>query len=250
MYSFHSKIPSNIDLYREIGETQVNIFSINQGLFIFVTIFLLVQASGQILVSTALDVVVWCTKTFCQKVWEKCWFADASKQVLENGSTTQKLVHCLASKGCHKSWIWPRIHSCILVHAKSCNYLPPELCHEALNQLANKATQATGSNVSPLSITELDANSSSFEQASKRQKTGLGSEHQMGKEMGAFLAEGKKQWKEWVDRVLMKFVVCAGLLPTIFDTMEFKEFATILNSSWNPPSSSTIAGKLILEEAA
>ena len=76
MHSSHRKVPSNTDLYREIGETQVNIFSINQGLFFFVTIFLLVQASGQILVSTALDVVVWCAKTFCQKVWEKYWFAD------------------------------------------------------------------------------------------------------------------------------------------------------------------------------
>ena len=79
MYSSYRKISSNTDLYRNIGESQVNIFSINQGLFFFVTIFLLIQASGQILVSTALDVVVWCAKTFCQKVWEKCCFADVHR---------------------------------------------------------------------------------------------------------------------------------------------------------------------------
>ena len=72
----------------------------------------------------------------------------------------------------------------------------------------------------------------------------------MGKEMDAFLAEGKKQWKVRVDKALMKFIVCAGLPPTVLDATEFKEFATILNSGWNPPSSSTITRKLIPEEAA
>ena len=112
--------------------------------------------------------------------------------------------------------------------------------------------QATGSNVAPLSIAELDsdAHPSSSEQASKRQKTGPGSERRMGKEMDAFLAEGKKQWKVRVDKALMKFIVCAGLPPTVLDATEFKEFATILNSGWNPPSSSTITRKLIPEEAA
>ena len=31
MYNSHRKVPSNTDLYRKIGETQVNIFNINQG---------------------------------------------------------------------------------------------------------------------------------------------------------------------------------------------------------------------------
>ncbi|KAF8119348.1 hypothetical protein EV363DRAFT_1199666 [Boletus edulis] len=163
----------------------------------------------------------------------------------ENGTGVQKLVRCLASKGCHKNWVWPRNRQRILVHAKTCDYLPDNLRREALEHIASNgsAQSLSGPLVPPTSQVPT-------EKAIKRQKTGPTTERQIGKEMDAFLTKGKKQWKGHVDKALMKFAVCAGIPPTVFDAAEFKELASILNSSWNPPSSSTITGRLIPEEAA
>ena len=54
--------------------------------------------------------VLWYVKTFCEKVWEKCRFADESEDTVKHGPWLFKeLRMCVTYKGCrrhhlHRLW--------------------------------------------------------------------------------------------------------------------------------------------------
>ncbi|KIK11780.1 hypothetical protein PISMIDRAFT_19235 [Pisolithus microcarpus 441] len=62
--------------------------------------------------------------------------------------------------------------------------------------------------------------------------------------------EGRKKQKETGDYHIMKFIVCCGIPPTVVDSAEWKEVVAALNPHYQPPSSTTLTEKLIVNEAA
>ncbi|KAI6137386.1 hypothetical protein F5141DRAFT_1060216 [Pisolithus sp. B1] len=62
--------------------------------------------------------------------------------------------------------------------------------------------------------------------------------------------EGRKKQKETGDYHIMKFIVCCGIPPTVVDSAEWKEMVAVLNPHYQPPSSTTLTEKLIVNEAA
>lgn len=62
--------------------------------------------------------------------------------------------------------------------------------------------------------------------------------------------EGRKVLKERADYAVMKYFVCCGIPPSIADTDEFKNLVSVLNSTYSPPSATTLEDKLIANEGA
>ncbi|KAI6161593.1 hypothetical protein EDD17DRAFT_1509102 [Pisolithus thermaeus] len=62
--------------------------------------------------------------------------------------------------------------------------------------------------------------------------------------------EGKKKQKEKTDYHLMKCIVCCGIPPKVVDSAEWKSMMAALNPYYQPPSSTTLMEKLIINEAA
>jgi len=52
------------------------------------------------------------------------------------------------------------------------------------------------------------------------------------------------------DYHLMKCIVCCGIPPTVVDSNEWKEMLAALNPFYQPPSSTTLTERLIVNEAA
>ncbi len=63
-------------------------------------------------------------------------------------------------------------------------------------------------------------------------------------------AAGKKELQKSANNALVLLIVDSGIPPSIVDKPRFKNFCTILNPKYNPPSSTTIRDVLIPAESA
>jgi hypothetical protein len=65
-----------------------------------------------------------------------------------------------------------------------------------------------------------------------------------------FVKEGRKVFQDKADHALLVFVTCCGIPPKVVDSREFKSFVSVLNTSYKPPSETTLRDNLIPDEAA
>ncbi|RDB30113.1 hypothetical protein Hypma_013941 [Hypsizygus marmoreus] len=176
----------------------------------------------------------------------------------------KKVLHCLASTGCHTSWGWPQNRQCILTHSMTCRFLPLHLQQAAIDQLAAKAggppvAVPSGSNeanavevdkeVSPRKCVKTSSAIASHSEPTLDIQIGTSS-----RMLDTFIAKGRKKalgdLKATGDNALLLFLICCAIPPVVIDSVHFKRFIQTLNPNYPPPSSSTVVNKLVPDEAA
>src|SRR5262245_9794117 len=83
--------------------------------------------------------------------------------------------------------------------------------------------------------------------APKRAKTKSDVMTAMGS--GPFKEFFRKGLQDSADHALLLFITCNGIPPTVVNSPKFKNFVSVLNISYNPPSETTLSDKLIPNEA-
>jgi hypothetical protein len=166
----------------------------------------------------------------------------------------KKRVRCLGSKGCGITWKWPRARQRIFKHAKDCQYLPVGLHRKVRDEMAKNA-------VGPKAQVEVDNNGEASETEVEVVETGRGlkraktdsaitSTLNSGKAFGGFVREGRKALQDRATHALLLFITCCGVPPKVVDSLEFKNFVSVLNSDYSPPSETTLSDRYIPDEAA
>ncbi|KAI6018850.1 hypothetical protein EDC04DRAFT_2576223, partial [Pisolithus marmoratus] len=155
----------------------------------------------------------------------------------------EEIVTCIGSKGCHQIWASPQNRQRVLGHLAKCTYTDAKLRQKCIEALSSKA-------IGPIpemgfSTMEMDVKKVPVPLVQTK-KRNLGN----AKLTTIITNEGKKKQKEKNDYHLMKCIVCCGIPPKVVDSAEWKEMMAALNPYYQPPSSTTLTEKLIVNEAA
>jgi hypothetical protein len=164
-------------------------------------------------------------------------------------------VRCIASSKCNTLWVHPRNKRRVIGHAadvSECPSMPAELRDEAINAMAQKAIgdKFRMPDVSTSASRLLDGPSTNLKRTRTESDAGTVASTSKKPMLDVFITEGNKALKTNGDYALMLFITCAGVPPSIVDSDHFKKLVGVLNPAYKPPSSSTLAEKLIPEEAA
>lgn len=65
-----------------------------------------------------------------------------------------------------------------------------------------------------------------------------------------YQTEGKKAIKEKADQALVEFIICCGIPPRVLQKRHFRDFVSVLNGKYSPPSRSTFEDSLVPSYAA
>lgn len=185
-------------------------------------------------------------------------------------SESKKYVRCIGSKWCGKFWVWKRNKQRILDHANKCRYIPADLRREVLEELAAQDVAP------PLHIRKEDADwisndddpNNSTQRPSKRPRVDLGHAATGNKGAGAAFKIGKQSalptnttatsldgyvkqgLQDKADHALTVMITCNGIPPNVVKSRSFKNFVSVLNAKYSPPSRSTLSERLIPSHAA
>jgi hypothetical protein len=164
-------------------------------------------------------------------------------------------VRCAGSKGCKKTWTYPRARGRIFTHAQDCAYLGPTLQAQARNEKAKGSAGPRASILSSNGRTDTEDDAQDSLRVVKRAKTepAIASSSNQGtgnSMLATFVKTGRKELKNNADHALLLFITCNGIPPSVINSREFKRFCSTLNTSYDPPSETTLSEKLIPAEAA
>lgn len=154
------------------------------------------------------------------------------------------LIRCIGSQGCHQTWASPRNRQRVLGHLARCTYIDAKLrqkCNEELGTKAIGPVAETKTN----KIFALETNGMEVAPSNKKL-----TRKDKGSLKAVVVNESRKKQKEKGDYHLMKCIVCCGIPPKVVDSAEWKEMMAALNPYYQPPSSTTLTEKLIVNEAA
>jgi hypothetical protein len=164
-----------------------------------------------------------------------------------------KRVRCAGSKGCGTTWKWPRARARIFKHAQDCAFLGAELRAEVVQENAKNAVGPHPSIGDDTQTDDPEDEAHGELRVVKRAKTDLdvGSSSTRGsRNLQDFVRAGRKELKDKGDHALLVFLICCGIPPSVVDSREFKDFASVLNSNYIPPCETTISDRLVPTEAA
>ncbi|KAJ7079037.1 hypothetical protein C8R43DRAFT_1092890 [Mycena crocata] len=195
----------------------------------------------------------------------------------------KKIVRCLASAGCHKTWAWPRGKERILKHAMSCAYLAAidggSMVQDAIRELAKKnphlldklndkfgltaPAKRPRDALGPDSILPVEApplkrtktvsttfssqKSSASAHSTEREGTGGSSQNKL---LTQYQTEGRKALATRVNDALVELFVNCGIAPRIIGRDEFKHFCNTLNGNYSLVSRTSFEDALVPAYAA
>ena len=191
----------------------------------------------------------------------------------------KKLVRCIGSAGCGKTWIRPRDKTRILKHVMSCGYvanLPGGslLVQEAINAMAVKApglldelTRRMGAqetrkrphvdeSTEPRKRIKIDlscqggtsgsSTSNQIEGLTHKVLAGNGQEAQMN----AYKTEGRRAMEQEANSALVEFLVGCGIPPNVLSSPTFGRFVAAFKTKYILPSRSKFEDALVPAYAA
>ncbi|KAI6107359.1 hypothetical protein EDD16DRAFT_1523291 [Pisolithus croceorrhizus] len=124
-----------------------------------------------------------------------------------------------------------------------CTYIDAQLRQQSNEALSNKA-------LGPAIDSKVQMKVLGPHRAEAGPSAGMKKHNGNGMLAAVAVKEGRKKQKETGDYHIMKFIVCCGIPPTVVDSAEWKEMVAVLNPHYQPPSSTTLTKKLIVNEAA
>ncbi|KAI6095939.1 hypothetical protein F5141DRAFT_1067972 [Pisolithus sp. B1] len=142
-----------------------------------------------------------------------------------------------------QTWATPRNQQQILGHLAKCTYINAQLHQQSNEALSNKA-------LGPAIDSKVQMKVLGPHRAKAGPSAGMKKHNGNGMLAAVAVKEGRKKQKETGDYHIMKFIVCCGIPPTVVDSAEWKEMVAVLNPHYQPPSSTTLTEKLIVNEAA
>lgn len=170
-----------------------------------------------------------------------------------------KIVRCIASRGCNVTWSWPRARQRIMKHAANeCPSMAKVWRQEARDYMTSQTPQGKMKVVEAIG-SESDSGPAALLEVTERpmKKLKIDSKQQaasISKQVAPFnkryVTEGNKVLKENGDHALMLFVTCTGIPPHVIDSAEFRTLCSTLNANYKPPSATTLSDRLIPNESA